>query len=374
MKSETAIRDIEITRHRLPVEVPFPASWDPKPLTSFEATIVRVTADNGAVGIGSGDAMIGFERFKDIFIGQDPFDLERHNRALDSISLFASRCWPLDLALWDLRGKIENKPVYQLLGGTSDRIPVYGSTGTVRPAKQLAEQARMLKDRGFEAMKFRIGRRARGEDAEALRAVRQAVGGDIRIMVDANQAWRMPWDDSLWWTFHAARAAIEELVELDLYWVEEPLHRGDFDGLRRLRQVPGFPRIASGEMNTEYYELRHMIHNGCVDVLQTDCAYFGGITGLAKIAHEAAGAGVMFSPHAWGNGIGFLANAQLVAGTVLPAYLEYSYDPPEWDVPVRDFMLAEPVNYDGSGHVVLSDLPGLGFELDEDRLKHTRIT
>ncbi len=367
------IQDITVTRHRMPLDVPFPSSWDPKPLTHLEATIVRVTADSGEVGIGSGDAMIGFERFKDVFIGHDPFDLERHNRALDSISLFASRCWPLDIALWDLKGKVENMPVYRLLGGDRPRIPVYGSTGTVRQPDRLAEQACMLRDNGFEAIKLRIGRRPAGKDAEALQAVRKAVGDDMRIMVDANQAWRMPWDDSACWTFDDARAAIEEIVDLDIYWVEEPLHRGDFDGLKRLREIEGFPRIASGEMNTEYYELRHMITSGCVDVLQTDCAYFGGITGLAKIAADAADAGIMFNPHAWGNGIGFLANAHLVAGTGLPPYLEYSYDPPEWDVPVRDFMLAEPVRYDGKGHVVLSDLPGLGFELNEDMLQRTRV-
>ena len=367
------IEDIVITRHRLPVEVPFHSSWDPRPLTALEATIVRVVADNGEVGIGSGDAMIGFERFKDVFIGEDPFDFERHNRALDSISLFASRCWPLDMALWDLKGKTEGLPVFKLLGGQQSRVPVYGSTGTVRPAEQLAEQALMLRESGFAAMKFRIGRRPPGEDARALRLVRMAIGDDIEIMVDANQAWRMPWDASMWWTFDDARAAIEEIVELNIYWVEEPLHRGDFDGLKRLREIERFPRIASGEMNTEYYELRHLMNYGCVDVLQTDCAYFGGITGLSKIAREAADAGVMFNPHAWGNGIGFLANAHLVAGTGLPPYLEYSYDPPEWDVPVRDFMLADPVQYDGRGHVLLGDRPGLGFELDEDMLERTRI-
>ncbi len=367
------IKDIVLTRHRIDLPQPFFSSWDPRPLAQLEATIVRVIADEDIVGIGSGDAMIGFERFKDVFIGKDPFDFDRHNRALDSISLFASRCWPLDIALWDLKGKVEGLPVYKLLGGNQSKIPVYGSTGTVRHPQQLAEQASMLKEKGFQAMKFRIGRRPPGEDAKAIQAVRDAVGDGINIMVDANQAWRMPWDSSDWWKFDDAKAAIEELIEYNLYWVEEPLHRGDFAGLRKLREIEGFPRIASGEMNTEYYELSEMIRTRCVDVLQTDCAYFGGITGLAKVAKEATEAGVMFNPHAWGNGIGFLANAHLVAGTGLPPYLEYSYDPPEWDVPTRDFMFKQPIKYDNKGHVILSDRPGLGFELDEEVLARTRI-
>ncbi len=367
------IENIEITRHRLDIDPVFPSSWDPRPLRTFETTIVRVTADNGTVGIASGDAMIGFERFKDLFIGEGVFNFERHNRVLDSISLFASRCWPLDLALWDLRGKVENKPVYELLGGESGRLRLYASTGCVRPADELAEQAIILKEMGFDAIKFRIGRRAPHEDAKALRTVRQAVGDGLHMMVDANQAWRMPWDISPWWTYDDARQMIERTREINLYWLEEPLHRGDFEGLRRLREIPGAPLIASGEMNSEYHELRHLMAAGCVDVLQTDCVYFGGITGLSHTAREARDLGVTFSPHTWGNGIGFLANAHLAAGTGAPPYLEYAIDPPEWPLEVRDHMLEKIVMHDGTGHLDLGHAPGFGFELDEEILEHTRF-
>ncbi len=367
------IENIEITRHRMDIDPVFPSSWDPRPLRTFETTIVRVTADNGTVGVGSGDAMIGFDRFKDLFIGEGVFNFEHHNRVLDSISLFASRCWPLDLALWDLRGKVENKPVYQLLGGHSGRLKLYASTGTVRSAGRMAEQAVMLKEMGFAAIKIRIGRREPKKDAKALRAVRTAVGDDFKIMVDANQAWRMPWDVSPWWNYDDARRMIERIRELNLYWLEEPLHRGDFEGLRQLREVPGAPLIASGEMNTEYHELRHLMSTGCVDVLQTDCVYFGGITGLSHIAREAVDFGVTFSPHTWGNGIGLLANAHLAAGTGAPPYLEYAIDPPEWRLGVRDHMLTEVVMHDGTGCLDLGDAPGLGFELDEDILARTRV-
>ena len=367
------IDDIQITRHRLEIDPPFPSSWNPRPLQTFETTIVRVIADNGTEGIASGDAMIGFELFKDLFIGESVFNFERHNRVLESISLFASRCWPLDLALWDLRGKAENKPVYQLLGGSCGRLPLYASTGTVRSPDELAAQAVMLKESGFKAIKFRIGRRHPDEDAEAIRAVRKAIGDDIEVMVDANQAWRMPWDVSPWWTYEDARFMIEQIAELNIYWVEEPLHRGDFEGLRQLRQIPGGPRIASGEMNAEYHELRHLMSYGCVDVLQTDCVYYGGITGLSKIALEAVDYGVTFSPHTWGNGVGFLANAHLAAGTVIPPYLEYAIDPPEWKIETRDHMLTESIMHDGNGYVDLGDRPGLGFELDEEILAATLV-
>ena len=126
-------------------------------------------------------------------------------------------------------------------------------------------------------------------------------------------------------------------------------------------------------MNSEYHELRHLVKTGCVDVLQTDCVYFGGITGLSKIARECVDYGVTFSPHTWGNGIGFLANAHLAAGTGIPPYLEYAIDPPEWRLEDRDFMLTEIVMHDGDGYVDLGDRPGLGFELNEDILAKTLV-
>ncbi|MDE0308426.1 MAG: mandelate racemase/muconate lactonizing enzyme family protein [Acidiferrobacterales bacterium] len=367
------IKDIQITRHELEIKPPFPSSWDPRPLKTWQTTIVRVMADNGMVGIASGDAMIGFERYKDLFVGEDAFDFDRHNRILDSISLFASRCWPLDLALWDLYGKAKDKPVYELLGGDSGVVPLYASTGTVRPPNELAEQACRIRDMGFKAIKFRVGRRALDEDVEALRAVRKALGDGIEIMIDANQAWRMPWDTSDWWTYDDARLMIDKTRELNLYWLEEPLHRGDFEGLRKLRSISDGPRIASGEMNTEYYELRYLMSSGCLDVLQTDCVYFGGITGLAAVAKQSKALGVTFSPHTWGNGIGLLANAHLAAGTGAPPYLEYAIDPPEWTLEERDFMLTGPVMHDGNGSLDLGTRPGLGIELDEDILNSTRI-
>ena len=368
------IEDIVITKHRLELNPSFPSSWDPHPLEKFETTVVRVIADNGTEGIASGDAMIGFERYRDLFIGESAFNFERHGRVLENICLFAARCWPLDLALWDLMGKVQNKPVYELLGGNSGKLRLYASTGVVRPPAEMAEQARVLVDEGFKAIKIRIGRRDLEKDVEALRAVRKEIGDDTEIMVDANQAWRMPWDVSDWWTYDDARVMIEKTKELRLYWLEEPLHRGDFEGLQQLRSIPDAPLIASGEMNTEYHELRHLMRTGCVDVLQTDCVYYGGITGLSKIAQEAESHGVTFSPHTWGNGIGFLANAHLSAGTQPSPYLEYAIDPPEWQVQVRDHMLSSPVMHDGNGYVDLGQKPGLGFELDEDILDRTRIS
>src|SRR5476651_445271 len=96
------IAAIEVSHHRAPLDPPFRPSWDTKPRDHFDATIVRVRTDRGLTGYGSGDAMVGFEPYTDLFIGQDPMAVERHYRVLSHISFHAGRCWPLDLALWDL--------------------------------------------------------------------------------------------------------------------------------------------------------------------------------------------------------------------------------------------------------------------------------
>ena len=233
-------------------------------------------------------------------------------------------------------------------------------------------QARRLVDRGYKAIKIRFGRDERRDDLRAFETVRKAVGGDIELMVDCNQAWRTPGDLRPIWSFDTVLEIAKALEELGLFWLEEPLHRGDYDGMSALRDsVP--VRIAGGEMTSEPYEFISLIERGCLDVLQPDCCLTGGITSLARIAERAEDAGLLFSPHTWGNGIQFLANAHLVAGTTGTPYIEFPFDPPEWTNARRDFGLVEPTSIDDEGWVVLPDAPGLGFELDEEILVASRV-
>jgi L-alanine-DL-glutamate epimerase-like enolase superfamily enzyme len=132
-------------------------------------------------------------------------------------------------------------------------------------------------------------------------------------------------------------------------------------------------RIAGGELTRELYEFRELITRGCLDVLQPDVACVGGITGLRRVAHMANEFNLVFTPHTWGNGIGLLANAHLVAGCVACPYLEFPDDPPEWTIARRDFMLRQPIDVDADGCLVLADRPGLGIELDEEKLRATRV-
>jgi L-alanine-DL-glutamate epimerase-like enolase superfamily enzyme len=366
------ITGIEVSHHVIPFDPPFRPSWDTRPRIDFRATIVRVTTDAGLTGIASGDLMLGLAGHEHLFVGEDPLNLERHFRVLENIAFHYGRCWPLDLALWDLVGKIAGQPVWKLLGGRSDRIPAYASSATLREPSELADVAEAFLGRGFRAMKVRFHRADWREDVNALEIVRKRVGGRLTLMVDCNQGWRMPWDTAAPWRFKDALEVARELERLGVYWMEEPLHRGDREGMKRLTEATGI-RIAAGEMTRELYEFRDLIDARAVDVIQPDAALTGGITGLRRIAIAAEDHGVLFTPHTWTNGIGILANAHLTVGLGAAPFIEFPYDPPEWSLARRDFMLETPVDVDANGDLVLPDAPGLGFVLDEARLAATRM-
>src|SRR3546814_3119297 len=120
------------------------------------------------------------------------------------------------------------------------------------------------------------------------------------------------WDTEAPWTLKDALAVARALERLGVYWMEEPLHRGDRDGLRRLLDSVDL-RIAGGEMTRELYEFRDLIAGGCLDVVQPDCALVGGITGLRRVAIMAREFGIAFTPHTWSNGLGVVAKPHLTA-------------------------------------------------------------
>lgn len=366
------IAAIDISHHRLPLAPPFRPSWDFRPRLHFDATIVRVRTDEGPVGVGSGDRMVGFAGHEALFVGEDPLRLERHYRILANIQFHWGRCWPLDLALWDLAGKITGQPVWKLLGGRGDRVAAYASSAVLRDPGAMAEAAERQAERGFRGLKLRFHRGDWRDDIRVLEAVRGRLGDRLALMVDCNQGWRMAHDDAQPWSLKDALAVARELERLGVYWMEEPLHRGDRKGMRALREAVDL-RIAGGEMTREVHEFRDLIEERCLDVLQPDAALVGGITGLRRVAAMAEEAGLVFTPHTWTNGLGLVANAHLTAGLAQAPFLEFPFDPPDWSLARRDFMLAEPFDVDATGTIVLDDRPGFGVALDEDRLQATRI-
>lgn len=367
------IVSIDITHHQLPLQPPFPASWDPVPRTRFPVTIVRVRDAEGREGVGSGDVMYGFDDYAHWFLGRDAADLEGHAARLANVGFHAGRPWPLDIALWDLAGKVTGRPVWRMLGGATPRVRLYASTAVHRSPTETADVARHMVDQGFTAMKIRFGRAHLADDLTVLAAVRTAVGDTFTLMVDCNQGWRMPWDTTEPWGVDEAWDVARVLMDHGVHWMEEPLHRGDYDGMAELRdRLEGRMLVAGGEMTREPYEFDEMLRHGCLDVYQPDAVCTMGISGLAPLARRIVAAGHVFTPHSWGNGIGVLANLHLAAGAVGEAagWVEWPHDPPEWTPARRDYPLALHLHHE-AGWYTLSDEPGLGVRLDEDMLSRT---
>jgi len=368
----SCIERIEVSRHRLPLDPPFVAAWDSRPRDAFEVAIVRVTTADGAVGIGVGGGLEGIERFYDLFMGHDPLDLDRHAAVLANLDFHAGRPWALDIALWDLVGKIRKQPVWRMLGGRSGTVACYASTGALRGRKAVTEKAQAFAEKGFKAVKLRLHHPDWRDDIAQLESVAIALGGKAELLVDCNQGWRMPWDAEPCWTYHQALAVAWALKRLGVYWMEEPVHHGNVKAMAALRGATGL-RIAAGEMTRGEHALLDLIERNAVDVLQPDVTLTSGILGLWRVAQRAAEKDVAFTPHSWGSGIGLLVNAHVYAGCGGGPWLEYPIDPPEWTAERRDFMLTRPVQVNKDGCIELSDAPGFGIELDEERLAATRI-
>lgn len=366
------ITAIETKQYLLPLDPPFKAAWDPAPRKKFASTLVYVHTDAGITGVGSGDLMMGLSGHEHLFIGQDPFAIERHSQIIDNIDFHYGRCWPLDLALWDLMGKAAGVPTYKLLGGKKDKILAYASTGEIVTPEERADRAEKFVEQGFKAMKIRFHHADVRDDIKVVEEVRKRVGDKLEIMVDANQGWKMPWDVERTWDLKKAIGVARELEQLDVFWLEEPLPSHQFRDMAKLRDRVDI-RIAGGEMNRNAHDFREMNRINALDVYQPDVALSGGITQVKKIAEMVQAEGAWFSPHTWTNGIGLLANLHLAAAISNCPYLEFPYDPPAWSNERRDYVQKDKLMTDENGYLVISNKPGLGIELDEEALKKYEV-
>ncbi len=366
------ITRIQLRRLRLQLEPPFRAAWDPVSRTRFDATIVRVETDAGLVGIASGDTMDGFVPYAELFIGRNPLRFASHVRTLETISFHSGRYWPLEAALWDIVGQATGQPISVLFGGALDRMPVYASCGEVKPPAERAEAALALREDGFRALKIRFVREDLAGGVATVRAVRAAVGDSMDIMVDLNQAWRMPGDIDPAIDPASARRTVAELGELGVLWVEEPLPGADVTGFARLRAETGV-RIAAGEMTRTLADLLAYMDADSLDVYQPDVVLAVGMARARLLAELALYKNRWFTPHTWSNGLGLLANLHVAAGVGGGPFLEFPFDPPGWTLERRDFFLAEPLRIDADGCVAVPSCPGLGAQLSEAALARYEV-
>jgi L-alanine-DL-glutamate epimerase-like enolase superfamily enzyme len=357
---------------RYPLDPPFRAAWDPVPRRHFDATLVRVETGEGVTGFGSGGTMDGFAAFEDLFIGRDPGQIVSHVK-IETIGFHAGRYWPLEAALWDIIGKVSGRPVSALFGGACTRLPGMRRFGELKSPGEQAEAVLAVKEAGFWAVKIRIGREDVPSGLAAVRAAREAAGDDIAIMVDLNQWWRMPGDLPTALDLVCVRRLASELCELDALWLEEPLPPGDLDGMRTLREQTGI-RVAGGEMARTAGELLDALSAAALDVVQPDVVLSAGLLRARTVAEFALLRNHWFTPHTWTNGLGLLANLQVVTGVGGGPYVEFPYDPPGWTQDRLDFFLSQPLSIDSAGFLAVPDEPGLGAAIDEAAVIHPLVT
>lgn len=331
-------------------------------------TLVQIDTDEGISGLGScsgNGELIEFivgRILSPLIMGMDPTRVDEvwdrayvrgghkefGTRGIGVVALSG-----IDVALWDILGKIRGLPLYQLLGGKCrDRVPVYATALYPEDAAIVAKRAREFAEQGFHGVKIKVGFDL-DQDIEIVRAVRQELGGDFIVMTDANQGY----------TVDVALKAAHAFADSGVFWLEEPLFAEDIAGHAQLREKTQVP-IAVGENLHMCSAFENFVVRQAVDFLQPDVARAGGITEVRKIAALAAAHRVPISFHTWGDAVALAASIHLSAAipecTVME--LDYTYNP------LRAELLREPLEVK-SGFMTPPDKPGLGIELDADALE-----
>ena len=256
--------------------------------------IVKIETKDGITGVGlaggGGGDDVGIrreilERLKMYVIGQDPFDTERIWDEMWQPKLVGRRGMTthvvsgIDIALWDLKGKITGKPVHKLLGGYTDNIPVYIAGGYYEEGKSLEDLAHEMQEAlslGATAVKMKIGGVSIAEDVERVKVVREAIGADAKLMVDANCAYR----------YYEAIEIAKRIEGYDIFWFEEPVNPDDYRGHKLISESTIIP-IATGENEYTKYGFRDLIETRSAAILQPDALVMGGITEFIKVAGMA---------------------------------------------------------------------------------------
>ncbi len=333
---------------------------------SQETPIVTITDSDGATGtgysytIGTGGSSVMRllnDHLVPLIIDEDADCIEAiwhklefatHATTIGAITALALAA--IDTALWDLRAKKQNLPLWKLAGGAKDRCPLYTTEGGwLHIEKQaLVEDALEAQAKGFSGSKVKIGKPHGSEDYARLAAVRAAVGDGFEIMTDCNQGFGVD---------EAIRRA-ERLKELDLAWIEEPLPADDLDGHIRLTRSTATP-IAVGESIYSIRHFREYMQKGGCSIVQVDVARIGGITPWLKVAHAAEAFDIPVCPH-------FLMelHVSLACAVQNGRYVEY--------IPQLDDLTSKGMEI-VDGHALAPSEPGIGIAWDWDAVRARSI-
>ena len=367
------ITAVETRSYRVPFDPPFCAAWDPIPRAHQDACVVMVHTDEGLTGYASGGFLPDRAVVERFLIGLDPLRSEIVREVCETIDFHRGRPWTVEAAIWDLAGRALDVPCWKLLGGRSESLIAYASSGELVAPEERARRCAALRDAGVRACKLRFHQPDWRDDVAVVEAVRDAVGGEMQIMVDANQGWRMEGDLEPRWDVATALQCARELEPLGVYWLEEPLRTDDVDGYRELRRGTSL-RIAAGELVRTAAEARDLVVRGMVDVIQSDVVLSaGGIAGCRRVAALADLHGRAWTPHTWSNGYGLVVNLHAALGFSTVPYVEVPYDPPAWSSERRDWLLQATVEIAPDGTIRPPAGPGLGVTPDLDALERYRV-
>jgi L-alanine-DL-glutamate epimerase-like enolase superfamily enzyme len=356
--------------------------------------LVEVETDGGITGIGEAGVGGGSTRnvieqqLRPMLLGEDPLLIEglwqkmfARTRQFGRRGIVMNAISGIDIALWDIAGKVAKLPVYRLLGACRDRVEAYASGGFYQEGKSiddLAGEAEGYRARGFHGMKMKIGRNPSTQthlrhlaanaqtcevepevDIARVAAVRRALGTKAKLMVDVNCAW------SPAFAIEMGRA----LEPYKLYWIEEPVATDDIDGSARVADALATP-IAGYETEIGLYGFRELITRGAVDIVQPDIAWTGGFSEGRRIAALAQAHHLMVAPHAFGGAVLLAASLHFAASIPNGLVLEFDQNPNG----LRDELLKEPIRADGDGMIRLPERPGLGIELDPAAVERYRVS
>ena len=343
--------------------------------------IVKVVCDNGLTGWGEGYGPAdvikeSVDYIKTNVIGMSPLQTDLiwskmfrrvHDYARSGV--FLSAISAIDVALWDIKGKYHKLPISTLLGGSfRERIRPYATGLYFSSSKTLTEdlckEAKGYVVNGFKSIKMKVGLNIT-EDLKNIKAVRNTIGFDVELMIDANHAY----------SFDEALRLSKKLENMDIKWFEEPLSPEFYDQYADFKSKSLIP-VAAGECEYLRYGFQKLLNKNCVDFLQLDICSCGGLTEAKRIAALSSSNGVKVIPHTWGSGIAFFAainfisNLEPIPGRLYneDAYIEYD----QTENKIRENIIKNNIEM-SDGYIKVNNKPGLGIDIDETYLNEIKI-
>jgi len=367
------IRDIRIHRLKVLENIcELDLAWSPGDRLMFQrggGSFIEIETEDGLTGIGPETDDRFLPMLKRCLIGKDAFDVERLSARLRyylPAGTYYQQVGSVDIALWDLVGKACGEPLHRLFGSSKRTLVPYASMVRLSTPEERADMAGRLKDENWRAIKLRLHHEAMAEDIRTVEKVREVVGDQMVIMVDANQAQSTgEWQPGVIWDYRRAEETARALQELGCEWLEEPRPRFAFDELQRLSASVEIP-IAGGESNSNLHEFVQMCEQDAYSILQPEVLVMNGITALRKVGDLADSYGKKIVPHNGYGKLGMVAHMHLVASWQHAPYLEVVHDPPVGDY--RHFLsiFTDPPLVDDNGLITLPDGPGLGVSINKD--------